>query len=135
MNCIFCRIVSGEIPSTKVYEDDRTLAFMDINPGNPGHTLVIPKQHYRNIFDIDAETAGRVMEVGTQIANAIKKALNPDGLNIFQSNEPAAFQDVFHFHLHLIPRWKDDSIVLPWKPQKGHPERIKETAEKIKKQI
>ena len=132
MDCIFCAIVEGKIPATKVYEDDQTLALMDINPGNPGHLLVIPKQHYRNIFDIEAEIAGKIMQVGTKLANAIKATLNPDGLNLFQSNEPAAFQTVFHFHLHLIPRWEGDSIVLPWKPQQGDLDQIKEVADKIK---
>ena len=135
MDCIFCKIIEGEIPSTKVYEDDQIFAFMDIAPATPGHLLVIPKQHYRNIFDIPRETAGKIMGVGTQLANAIKVALNPDGLNLFQSNEPAAFQTVFHFHLHLIPRWEDDPLVLPWKPKQGDSERIREIADKIRRHV
>ena len=135
MDCIFCAIVAGKIPATKVYEDEQVLAFMDISPGNPGHLLVIPKSHYRNIFDIDAEIAGKVIQVGIKLANAIKAALNPDGLNLFQSNESAAFQSVFHFHLHLVPRWKGDSLVLPWKPQKGDADQINEVAAKIKQHV
>ena len=111
MNCIFCAIVDGVIPAAKVYEDDQILAFMDINPANPGHLLVIPKRHYRNIFDIDVEMAGKIMRVGTRLAGVVKTALNPDGLNLLQSSESAAFQTVFHFHLHLIPRWEEDSLV------------------------
>lgn len=135
MDCIFCKIVSGDLPSAKVYEDDDVLAFMDIFPANPGHLLVIPKQHYRNIFDIPPEIAGKIMEAGARIANAIKSALNPDGLNLFQSNEPAGFQVVFHFHLHLVPRWENDSIVLPWKPEEGDSEQICEVADQIRQHI
>ena len=135
MDCIFCAIAEDVIPATKVYEEDQILAFMDINPANPGHLLVIPKRHYRNIFDINAEMAGKIMQVGTQLANAIKKALNPDGLNLLQSSEPAAFQTVFHFHLHLIPRWEDDSLVLPWQPKQGDINKILEVADKIRQHI
>ena len=135
MDCIFCKIVSGDLPSAKVYEDDEVLAFMDIFPANPGHLLVIPKQHYRNIFDIPPEIAGKIMEAGARIANAIKAALNPDGLNLFQSNEPAGFQVVFHFHLHIVPRWENDSIVLPWKPEEGDSEQIREVADQIRQHI
>ena len=135
MNCIFCAIVDGVIPAAKVYEDDQILAFMDINPANPGHLLVIPKRHYRNIFDIDVEMAGKIMRVGTRLASVVKTALNPDGLNLLQSSESAAFQTVFHFHLHLIPRWEDDSLVLPWQPQQGDINQIAEVADKIRQHI
>ena len=135
MDCIFCAIAGDVIPATKVYEEDQILAFMDINPANPGHLLVIPKRHYRNIFDIDAETAGKIMQVGKQLASAIQTALNPDGLNLLQSSEAAAFQTIFHFHLHLIPRWEDDTLVLPWKPQQGDMNQIAEVADKIRQHI
>lgn len=135
MNCIFCAIVDGVIPAAKVYEDDQILAFMDINPANPGHLLVIPKRHYRNIFDMDVEMAGKIMRVGTRLASVVKTALNPDGLNLLQSSESAAFQTVFHFHLHLIPRWEDDSLVLPWQPQQGDINQIAEVADKIRQHI
>jgi len=132
MACIFCSIVSGDIPAIKVHEDDQTLGFMDVNPGNTGHLLVIPKEHYRNIFDIPSATAGEIMKVGTKLANALKEALNPDGLNLFQSNESAAFQSIFHFHLHLIPRWDGDSLVLPWKPKQCNLDQIRTVAAQIK---
>ena len=135
MDCIFCAIVEGVIPATKVYEEELILAFMDINPANPGHLLVIPKRHYRNIFDIDVEMAGKIMRVGTRLASVVKTALNPDGLNLLQSSESAAFQTVFHFHLHLIPRWEDDSLVLPWQPQQGDINQIAEVADKIRQHI
>ncbi|RKU38148.1 HIT family protein [Candidatus Poribacteria bacterium] len=131
MDCIFCAIVAGKIPAAKVYEDEHVLAFMDIAPANPGHTLVIPKQHYRNIFDMPPEIGGKIMEVAIRLAAAIRKALNPDGLNLFQSNEPAAFQTVFHFHLHLIPRWAADPLRLPWHPSEGDLEAIGNIAAKI----
>ncbi len=135
MDCIFCSIVSGDIPAIKVYEDDETLSFMDINPGNPGHLLVIPKRHYRNIFDIPTATAGKIMEVGVKLAGVIKDVLNPDGLNLFQSSEAAAFQSVFHFHLHLLPRWEGDSLLLPWKPKPGDMDEISEVAARLQKHL
>lgn len=135
MECIFCSIVAGDIPAIKVYEDAGTLSFMDINPGNPGHLLVIPKQHYRNIFDIPAETAGKIMEVGAKLAGVIKDVLNPDGLNLFQSSEAAAFQSVFHFHLHLLPRWEGDSLLLPWKPKPGDMDEIRKVAAQLQERL
>lgn len=135
MDCLFCKIANGEIPSNIVYEDDLTVAFLDINPVNPGHTLVIPKKHSRNIFDIEPEDAEAVMLATLKVANAIKSSLKADGMNLFQCNEPAAAQEVFHFHLHLIPRFDDDSISLPWRPQPTTPDELKKTAGKIKSEI
>ena len=135
MDCIFCSIVSGDIPAIKVYEDGETLSFMDINPGNPGHLLVIPKRHYRNIFDIPTATAGKIMGVGAKLAGVIKDVLKPDGLNLFQSSEAAAFQSVFHFHLHLLPRWEGDSLLLPWKPRPGDMDDIREVAAQLQERL
>ena len=135
MECIFCAIVEGKIPSAKVYENDHVFAFMDISPANPGHLLIIPKQHYRNIFDMPADVGSKIMEAAVLLANAIQDALKPDGLNLFQSNEPAAFQTVFHFHLHLIPRWEDDPLRLPWKPSEGDIEEINNVAVKIQQAL
>jgi len=132
MDCLFCKIANGEIPSNILYEDDLTVAFLDINPANPGHTLVIPKKHSRNIFDIEPEQAEAVMRTALKMANAIKSSLEPDGMNLFQCSEPAGFQEVFHFHLHIIPRFEDDLIVLPWRPQQADPDELKKIAEKIK---
>ena len=131
MDCIFCAIVEGNIPSSKVYEDEYVFAFMDIAPATPGHLLLIPKQHYRNIFDMPAEIGSKIMEAAIPLASAIREALNPDGLNLFQSNEAAGFQTVFHFHLHLIPRWEGDPLRLPWKPSEGDIEEIDKIARKI----
>ena len=135
MECIFCAIVEGKIPSSKVYEDEHVFAFMDIAPANPGHLLIIPKQHYRNIFDMPAEVGSKIMEAAVPLAAAIRKALNPDGLNLFQSNEAAGFQTVFHFHLHLIPRWEGDPLRLPWKPSDGDIKEINSIATKIQKAL
>ncbi len=135
MECIFCAIVEGKIPSSKVYEDEHVFAFMDIAPANPGHLLIIPKQHYRNIFDMPAEVGSKIMEAAVPLAAAIRKALNPDGLNLFQSNEAAGFQTVFHFHLHLIPRWEGDPLRLPWKPSDGDIKEINSIATKIQKEL
>ena len=132
MDCIFCEIVAGNLPAATVYEDEHVFAFMDIEPANPGHTLVIPKQHYRNIFDMPTAVGGKIMQAAIPIANAIKTALNPDGFNLFQANEAAGFQTVFHFHLHLIPRWESDSIRSPWRPRGGNPEEIRNIAAKIR---
>lgn len=135
MECIFCAIVKGEIPSSKVYENEHVFAFMDIAPANPGHLLIIPKQHYRNIFDMPAEIGSKIMEAAVPLAAAIRKALNPDGLNLFQSNEAAGFQTVFHFHLHLIPRWEGDPLRLPWKPKEGDIEEINNIATKLQEAL
>ena len=132
MECIFCAIVEGKIPAAKVYENEHVLAFMDIAPANPGHLLIIPKQHYRNIFDMPAEVGSKIMETAVSLAKAIRETLKPDGLNLFQSNEPAAFQTVFHFHLHLIPRWEGDPLRLPWRPSEGNMEQINDIASKIR---
>ena len=135
MECIFCAIVEGKIPSSKVYEDEYVFAFMDIAPANPGHLLIIPKQHYRNIFDMPAEVGSKIMEAAVPLAAAMRKALNPDGLNLFQSNEAAGFQTVFHFHLHLIPRWEGDPLRLPWIPSDGDIKEINSIATKIQKEL
>jgi len=132
---IFSAIVAGDIPATIVYEDEDVLAFMDIAPIHPGHTLIIPKQHYRNIYDIPAEVGGKIMQTAVSLAKAIQTALNTDGLNLVQSNEAAGFQTVFHFHLHLIPRWEGDPIRLPWRPSEGDMEEIGNIAAKIREAL
>jgi histidine triad (HIT) family protein len=115
--CIFCKIVRGEIPSFKVYEDDSTLAFLDINPVHPGHTLVIPKKHAGNIFEISASKWALVQETVRKIAIAIEKATNADGVNMLMNNREHAGQIVDHAHVHLIPRFKGDGLnKWPHKP-------------------
>ena len=133
--CIFCAIVRGEAPAEVVYEDEETLAFMDIHPATPGHTLVIPKEHYRNIYEIEEGAALSVMRSALRVARAIKEALKPDGLNLLQANEPAGYQRVFHFHLHIVPRWKGDGLAPPWQTKPGDERQIKETAKLIREQV
>ncbi|MBC8447253.1 MAG: HIT family protein [Chloroflexi bacterium] len=135
MDCVFCAIVEGKAPAVVVYEDETTVAFMDINPANPGHTLVIPKQHVRDIFAIDEETAVAVMRATVRVARAIEVALQPDGINLIQANRRAAFQSVFHSHMHIIPRWWGDDIVLPWQPTPGDPAAIQSAAARIREHI
>ncbi len=132
MECVFCKIRDGLIPSVKVFEDERILAIMDINPLNEGHLLVIPKAHAATIYDIAEDDLGRSAVVAKRIALAAQRALRPDGLNLVQANGVAAFQSVPHFHLHLIPRWNGDGKGFDWKLVKGDLERIRETGEKIR---
>ena len=131
-NCIFCKIIAGELPSSKVYEDDKVLAFLNLQQANPGHTLVVPKEHHRNIFDIDEDTAAYITRVSVRIARAIRTAFHPDGLNTLQNSEPAAMQSVFHYHLHLIPRYRgDDLLAFAYAPA-ATPDTLNANAAKIK---
>ncbi len=109
-DCIFCKIVAGEIPSFKVYEDNDVLAFLDIKPATKGHTLVIPKQHFENVFDVSEEALQKVAVVAKKLSAKIKNVLSADGIRLSQSNGKAAGQDVMHFHLHIIPRYENDGL-------------------------
>jgi len=131
-NCLFCKIVAGELPSSKVAEDDQTLAFMDINPWTTGHTLVISKEHAVTFFDLSQAAAVAVMKTAHKIAPAIKAAVQAEGMNLFQSNGKAAWQQVDHYHLHLIPRWFSDSLTPPTSPKPGNMQEIAETANLIR---
>lgn len=113
MSCIFCQIIARESPAEVVYEDDLTLAFLDINPVATGHTLVIPKRHVENVYELGDEDAAAVMRATVRVARAIKLALKPHGVNLLQSNERAAGQAVFHFHMHVVPRWHGDGLITP----------------------
>jgi len=113
-NCIFCRIIDGSIPSTSVYEDEDFKAIMDISPAAKGHVLILPKKHCADLLSIDKDVAEKALIVASKIANAQKKAFNCDGINLLQNSGEAAWQSVFHLHIHLIPRFKDDEISVPW---------------------
>jgi histidine triad (HIT) family protein len=132
-DCIFCKIIKGEIPSTSVYEDDRVFAFMDINPISKGHTLVIPKIHAGNIWEISSEDLGAVQRASKRIAHAIKSALDPDGIACLQLNGSAVGQVVMHYHLHLVPRVKGapDLPMSHWELKPGNLEEIKTVAQMI----
>ena len=130
-DCIFCKIIRGELPSYKVYEDAKTFAFLDIHPVNAGHTLVVPKNHAHNIFDISAEDWAAVAETVRVLAKAIEKGVDADGVNIAMNNREHAGQVVPHPHVHIIPRFKGDGLKLM--PQRTYKENEAEaTAEKIR---
>lgn len=134
-DCIFCKIVAGQIPCFKLYEDAHTLAFMDINPVNPGHCLVVPKSHYPNLFETDDQDMAHTMATVRKIARAVQKSLNPYGMNLLQANGPGAAQSVFHLHIHIIPRERDDDLRMNWGLKSGNKEEIAAIAEKIKAAI
>lgn len=116
MECIFCKIVAGDIPAHTVYEDDATLAFLDINPASRGHTLIIPKHHAVDVHDMPPAALTAVAQTTQQVALRLKQVLQPDGMNILQNNGAAAGQSVFHYHVHLIPRQRTDAVLSPWQP-------------------
>ncbi len=116
-NCIFCKLANGVFPTNKIYEDDEFTVILDINPANLGHALILPKQHYANLFEIDEEVAGRAMKLAKKVATIIKEELGCDGINVVQNNGIAAGQTVFHFHVHIIPRYDDDGCKIGW-PQR-----------------
>ncbi len=131
-NCVFCKIVAGTIPSFKIYEDAKTLAFLDINPVNPGHTLVIPKAHAPNLMASDDSDLAAVMAVARRVASAIEKSLSPYGINLLQANGPGAAQSVLHFHMHVIPRVKDDNLMMNWMLKAGDKTELAAMAERIR---
>jgi histidine triad (HIT) family protein len=131
-DCIFCSIIAGDAPATIVDEDEHTLAFMDIHPWTRGHALVIPREHYKDIHEIPDETLAQVMSAAKRLAKRGVDALDADGVNLLNSAGRAAWQTVFHFHVHVIPRYQDDPLELPVRPQEGDPDEIKEIAEKLR---
>jgi histidine triad (HIT) family protein len=123
-NCIFCKIVAGEIPSAIVDQDDATIAFMDINPATHGHALVIPREHYTDLRDIPADELSAVATAAQRLAVRASERLGADGVNLLNSCGAAAWQTVFHFHVHVIPRYLGDPLRLPWTPSPGDPDEI-----------
>jgi histidine triad (HIT) family protein len=131
-DCIFCKIVAGDIPSHKIEEDDKTLAFMDINPWTRGHALVIPKEHSRNIYDADPDDLAAAHITAQRVAQRMRERLNCDGINTLQSSEPVAMQTVFHTHVHVIPRYSDDGLRLPAHPQAADQDELAALAEELR---
>lgn len=129
--CIFCAIAEGRAPGHRVYEDEHTVAFLDINPATDGHTLVVPRAHVADLWEIGEDLASAVMRSGVRVGAILRRALEPDGLNILQANGAAAFQTVFHFHLHLVPRYRGDRVHLPWQRTPGDRARLAEMAARI----
>ena len=134
-DCVFCKIVAGQIPSTRVYEDEHTLAFMDIGQVNPGHVLVAVKKHADNLYALDDAQAAAVARSCARVARAIRDAFSPEGLSVYQANGKAAGQTVFHYHAHLLPRHAGDGMELIW-PVKNPPREMLEAyAGKIRAQL
>jgi histidine triad (HIT) family protein len=131
-DCLFCGIVAGSVPSQKVDEDDRTIAFMDISPATPGHALVIPKKHSADLMEVSDEDLTATMLGAQRLAKRMDEVLKPDGFNILNSCRPAAWQTVFHFHVHVVPRYDDDPLELPWVPREGDADEIAAIAEKLR---
>jgi histidine triad (HIT) family protein len=123
-DCIFCAIVSGKIPATKIDEDDRVIAFMDINPATRGHALVIPRVHAKDVLEIDEDDLAAVAKMAQKIAKRAVRGLGADGVNLLNSCGEHAWQTVFHLHMHVIPRYAADPLQLPWVPQPGDMEDI-----------
>jgi len=134
-DCVFCRIVARQIPATVVHEDEHTLAFMDLGQVNPGHVLVAVKAHVENIFGLSAPQASAASVAMVRVANAIRDAFAPHGLSVYQANGKAAGQTVFHYHVHLVPRYEGDGMAFTW-PVKNPPrEKLEEYAAKIKSSL
>jgi histidine triad (HIT) family protein len=134
-DCIFCKIVAGQIPSTRVFEDEHTVAFLDIGHVNPGHVLVAVKKHAANLYELDEAQAAAVARATVKISKAIKAAFKPEGLSVYQANGKAAGQTVFHYHVHLLPRHEADGMELTW-PVKNPPrEKLEGYAAEIRKQL
>ena len=131
-NCVFCRIVARDIPATVVHEDEHTLAFMDLGQVNPGHVLVAVKAHAENLYALNDAQAGAALRAAARVARAIRDAFKPEGLSVYQANGKAAGQTVFHYHLHLVPRYEGDGMALSW-PVKNPPrEKLEEAAAKLR---
>ncbi|HTZ63969.1 MAG TPA: HIT family protein [Solirubrobacteraceae bacterium] len=130
-DCIFCKIVAGELPATIVDQDERTIAFMDINPGTRGHALVIPRAHSRDLLDVDPEDLAAVATASQRLASRIRERLGAQGVNLVNSCGAAAWQTVFHFHVHVIPRYDGDPLRLPWVPTPGDPAEIASAAQEL----
>jgi histidine triad (HIT) family protein len=131
-DCIFCKIIAGEIPGQIVYEDERTVAFMDINPGSRGHLLVVPREHARDLLEIDQENLAATMATAQRMAGRVVERLDADGVNLLNCCGAAAWQTVFHFHVHVIPRYEDDPLRLPWIPAPGDSAEIAASADALR---
>jgi histidine triad (HIT) family protein len=130
-NCIFCKILGGELPATIVDQDERTIAFMDISPATRGHALVIPRMHSTDLLEIEPEDLQAVALASRRLAARAKARLGADGVNLLNACGVVAFQSVFHFHMHVIPRYEGDAVRLPWVPELGDPEEIAAAAQEL----
>jgi histidine triad (HIT) family protein len=131
-DCIFCKIIAGELPAQIIDEDEQTVAFMDINPATRGHALVVPRRHVRNLLEIGPEDLDATMLASQRLARRVTERLGADGVNLLNGCASAAWQTVFHFHVHVIPRYEGDPLRLPWTPAAGDPDEIAATAEQLR---
>jgi histidine triad (HIT) family protein len=131
-NCIFCKIVAGQIPSFKLLEDDKTIAFMDINPVNPGHSLSVAKGHWPMVDTIPTDVLGAVAATAQKVAKAVMSELKPNGVNLLQANGPGAGQSVPHLHIHIMPRRPDDGVALNWEYKPGDKAEIEAIYKRLK---
>jgi histidine triad (HIT) family protein len=133
-DCLFCGIVEGSIPSQTIESDERTVSFMDIAPATPGHALVIPRAHSADLMEIDPDDLSATVHAAQRLARRMKDVLEADGINLINACGPVAWQTVFHFHIHVVPRYEDDPLKLPWIPREGDQEQIAELAEKLRRE-
>lgn len=133
--CIFCKIANGEVPAAVVYEDEQTMAFMDIGQVNPGHVIVAVKPHIRDIYTLTDEMAAAFFQTAARVARAVKKAMQPEGVTLLQANEEVGFQTVFHLHLHVLPRHPDDGVTLTWPAKNPAMEELDRLAQQVKAAI
>jgi histidine triad (HIT) family protein len=131
-DCLFCGIVDGSVPSQAVDSDERTVSFMDINPATRGHALVVPRVHSTDLMEIEADDLAATMAAAQRLARRMEEVLEPDGFNLLNAARPAAWQTVFHFHLHVIPRYEDDPLKLPWIPRGGEESEIAAIAARLR---
>jgi histidine triad (HIT) family protein len=131
-DCLFCKIVAGELPSQRVDEDERTVAFMDISPATRGHALVVPRNHVVNVLDADPDDFAAVAAAAQRLAQRAVQRLGADGVNLLTSGGGVAWQTVFHLHMHVIPRYADDPLKLPWVPSQGDADEIAAAAELLR---
>jgi histidine triad (HIT) family protein len=131
-DCIFCKIVTGEMPAQIVAEDERTVAFMDISPATRGHLLVVPRRHARDLLEVDADDLHATMSAAQRLARTVKERLGADGVNLLNSCGEAGWQTVFHFHVHVIPRYDGDPLRLPWDPTPGDEDEIAAVADELR---
>jgi histidine triad (HIT) family protein len=132
-DCIFCKIAAGEMAAEIVQEDEQTVAFMDINPWTRGHALVIPRRHSRNLHDVPDDDLRDTVSAAKRLAERMRDRLRCDGVNLLNSAEPAAWQAVFHFHVHVIPRYEDDPLQLPWLPEPADPDELAAVASELRR--
>ena len=130
--CLFCGIVAGDVPAQIVDSDEHTVAFMDINPATPGHALVTPREHAADLMDVSDDDLAHTMSAARRLARRMDETLEADGFNILNACRPAAWQTIFHYHLHVIPRYEDDPLKLPWIPRGAEADEIAAIAERIR---